>query len=392
MTEEDRDDNAQPGAGELPGAQLARAREDAGWDVGQVAASLHLGQAVIEALERDDYEALPPPLFVRGYIRAYAELVGVDPAPLLAAFRAHAADQDESPGGGPAVRDTAAMPVRRLGLAATALVVILAAALGGAWWLAGPSGQAGRDAERAAASPASDPTADSAAGSAADSAADSAAEAAEDSAADSTSDSAAGSATGDSREGTASDAPPRPRGSDATEGSSGELAESGSQEPDAVGPDPGAPASSSPTGESVDQGSEAASEIERDDGEGAAGDAAESQGEATGAASAQEPPPIPSGEEVELFFRFEGNSWVEVRDARGVALVRRLLRPGMTRRVVGQRPVNVHLGNAPAVVLRVDGERYPVERHTRSNDVARFVVPAPDSEATGESSAESDGQ
>jgi cytoskeleton protein RodZ len=40
-----------------------------------VAGQLHLGAAVIGALERDDYSNLPPPAYVRGYLRSYARLL-----------------------------------------------------------------------------------------------------------------------------------------------------------------------------------------------------------------------------------------------------------------------------------------------------------------------------
>ena len=43
---------------------------------------------MIESLERDDYEALPSRVFVIGYIRKYACRVGLDPEPLVAAYRA----------------------------------------------------------------------------------------------------------------------------------------------------------------------------------------------------------------------------------------------------------------------------------------------------------------
>lgn len=374
MTEQDRDDTPQSGASEPPGAQLKRAREEAGWDLGQVAASLHLSRPVIEALERDDYDALPPPLFVRGYIRAYADIVGIDPAPLLAAYNAHGGGETDVPAGGPVASEPAGISARRIALAGAGLVVVLAAALGGAWWLAGPPSQPGTSAgSPSAAVPAGGGSADEG----------------EESAG---SDAPVQSEAGDARE-TSAD---RPAGEDLAEPelvgdepgtapapSAGETADNGPAE--ATGDGPGAGGLGDDTG-AGGTGDDVGAEDTGDDGAGEPTGAAaqESSGEVVTGSSAQQPPPIPPGEAVELAFRFEQDTWVEVRDARGVPLVRRLVRAGMTRRVVGQRPVNVHLGNAPGVVLEVDGEPFPVARHTGENDVARFVVPQPDARASGD--------
>lgn len=62
----------------LPGAALKQARESLGWSVEDVAAKLHLTQSAVQSLEADRYGELPGATFVRGYIRAYAKLVGLD--------------------------------------------------------------------------------------------------------------------------------------------------------------------------------------------------------------------------------------------------------------------------------------------------------------------------
>lgn len=67
-----------------PGARLAVLREERGWTVEQVAGQLNLAPRQILAIERDDYPSLPGMAIVRGFIRAYAKLLKIDPAPLLA--------------------------------------------------------------------------------------------------------------------------------------------------------------------------------------------------------------------------------------------------------------------------------------------------------------------
>lgn len=69
-----------------PGAQLASIREKKGYSVDFVANKLHLRTRVIELLENNDFNSLPGPVFVKGYLRAYAKLLDVSPEPYLAVF------------------------------------------------------------------------------------------------------------------------------------------------------------------------------------------------------------------------------------------------------------------------------------------------------------------
>ena len=71
---------------EKPGAQLAFIREKKGYTPEQVASKLYLRTRLIELLEGDAYEQLPQPVFVKGYIRAYAKLLGVSAEPFITSF------------------------------------------------------------------------------------------------------------------------------------------------------------------------------------------------------------------------------------------------------------------------------------------------------------------
>jgi cytoskeleton protein RodZ len=79
-----------------PGAQLAAFREQRGWTVEQVASQLNLAPRQIVAIESDDYPALPGMPIVRGFIRAYAKLLKVDPAPMLEGLGGHTVLSSES--------------------------------------------------------------------------------------------------------------------------------------------------------------------------------------------------------------------------------------------------------------------------------------------------------
>jgi len=80
-------ENGQTGASRQnvsPGAQLAACRQERGWTVEQVASQLNLAPRQIVAIENDDYPALPGMAIVRGFVRAYAKLLKIDPSPMLA--------------------------------------------------------------------------------------------------------------------------------------------------------------------------------------------------------------------------------------------------------------------------------------------------------------------
>lgn len=60
------------------GARLKQAREAAGLSVEDVAARLKMPSKVVQSLENDDIASLGAPVFVRGQMRSYARLVGID--------------------------------------------------------------------------------------------------------------------------------------------------------------------------------------------------------------------------------------------------------------------------------------------------------------------------
>ena len=60
-----------------PGIRLQTRRLKNEWSIEDVAADLNLRIEVIAGLEADDYSKLPERTYVRGYLRAYARLLGI---------------------------------------------------------------------------------------------------------------------------------------------------------------------------------------------------------------------------------------------------------------------------------------------------------------------------
>jgi len=143
MTSERADQGATPANHHShPGATLAAQREAMGWSVEQVAEQLKLAVRQVVAIEAGDYAALPSPAVTRGFVRAYAKILRLDPAPLVAQVK-----MDE-----PVAADTDAAAARRerptsfshsrfpthgkrssLPLGWIAGVIVVAAAAGAAW-------------------------------------------------------------------------------------------------------------------------------------------------------------------------------------------------------------------------------------------------------------------
>ncbi|WP_026146304.1 RodZ domain-containing protein [Zestomonas thermotolerans] len=69
-----------------PGESLRQAREARGWSLAQVAAQLNLTNQRLTQLEAGEFDKLPGHTFARGYVRAYAKLLGLDADTMVRQF------------------------------------------------------------------------------------------------------------------------------------------------------------------------------------------------------------------------------------------------------------------------------------------------------------------
>lgn len=103
-----------------PGQILRAARQERGLSLDDAERATRIRREFLEALEADDYERLPPPVYTRGFIRSYARWLGLDPDQVVSFFPGRPAQPDFRPL--PVIRNPeSAWPARIL----VAMVVLL---------------------------------------------------------------------------------------------------------------------------------------------------------------------------------------------------------------------------------------------------------------------------
>ena len=121
-----------------PGMQLRAARERAGWTVARLATELCLPVSRLHGLEQDDHASFGGAVFVRGYLRRAAIVLGIPPQELISAYESCCAiprPEEILPVLTPGAPPPRAIPGWAGSLAGVLLVVV---AIGGTWWLMGP--------------------------------------------------------------------------------------------------------------------------------------------------------------------------------------------------------------------------------------------------------------
>lgn len=295
------------------GSILRAEREALGVTVREVAETLNLSMAVIEALEADDYARLPGLVFARGYVRAYARLLELEPDPLIAQYpRPQPVALLSRPSRESPIREwIRRRPGLVLGLAAAAGALLLVLLVTWMWPESSP--QSGPDAVSA-------------------------------------------------DEPAASGMPPE------------QTAGQRSNEPGSLATVNGYPVTDAGSGGA--SGSAAAPTETRvgtliDTSEVVAGVAA--PGGAQAGAASGETRRITAGGDDNLSFTFSDDCWVEVRDADGRRLYSNLNRADTRLQLLGQAPFRILLGYAPGAQLSFNGEGVPLAPHTRDN-VATLVL------------------
>jgi flagellar biosynthesis protein FlhG len=86
--------------GDFDGARLRRSRLRTGIELEEIAGITKINPTYLRFIEEDRYAELPAPVYVRGFVRAYADCVGLDSARVAASYmKKFEADTDATPRG-----------------------------------------------------------------------------------------------------------------------------------------------------------------------------------------------------------------------------------------------------------------------------------------------------
>lgn len=331
-----------------PGVHLREERERRGLSLQQVASEMHMDISVARALEEDDYSPLGAPIFVKGHLRNYARLLGLDADALVRDYEQLSTPRTpELVGQRPpvaAMGDGAAAGSWLTGVGAVVLLVLVLL-LG--WWLyqnppERPGGEdqsgsvAALPADNAVTGPELQSTEPAGQAGAAD-------------LADPFAGLEAGAAATDKRAG---------EQGDLQDDLQGGLPESDRPAADT--------AAQPPASAAAQRGTTAANTPDNADGTRTA-----SQDAPVTAEPAPATPPM-----LRVRLDFNADSWVEVYDAAGEPLLYELGQAGSSKTLRGQPPLRVFLGNAPGVEVRVNGRPYDHQAQRRSDDTVRFTLRA----------------
>ncbi len=321
--------------GNNPGETLRIAREDKGWPLSAVAQQLNLTERSLARIEAGDFSQLPGHTFARGYVRAYAKLLGLDQNRLVQEFDLHTGTNAsgsnvnslgriEEPG------RLSRSFMRFFGFA----LLLLLAAVAWYWWQ-----------ERMAREATTPPV--------------SALERIEVEGADGTTevhllDRADEGAEQQSEQPVEQTAP---------------LADS--NESEAIESEQQAPATTDVQGTITEPAGEAAESLPLTlpDSPTQSADATASQ--APTSASNDTAPPVAGEAQLEL--SFTADCWTRVSDADGRVLFSALAKAGTSRAVSGKAPLDVHLGYARGAQLSYNGEAVNLASHMRG-ETARLKL------------------
>ncbi|WP_311063395.1 RodZ domain-containing protein [Halomonas sp. DWK9] len=306
-----------------PGELLSRQRESLGVPLSDAARALNLRPAVVDGLEKDNYEEIPVAAYRRGYLRAYAKYLGMDDRTVLDAYQARHGVSDNERKIAPV---SVSKPPSKMGAwlfkLVTVLVIVGLIAVTVAWW----QSRGGSEPPSIGSSPAME-------------------------------------------ENEAPDAEPaqEPMPAIAPEPAvTEELTNDDASEPtDNVSSSPAA-ASNEPA---VSEGDiEAAQTIDADTATEVADAAAvETEEEVAETAPAAATPNL-------LELTFNEQSWTEIFDANNQRVFVGLQTPGTTASVEGEPPFRLTIGNATGVELRYQGEVVNLAQRAGANNVARFTL------------------
>jgi len=362
--EKQAEDSQQRGIG--PGERLQAARIRKGLSIEDVANRMHLSTSILQSIEENNFDEITAPIFVKGYLRAYARIVALSEDEMIAQYLEMYSEED------PPISSTSNMTPELSSTDTrikwmTYFVIIVLGVLLAAWWWNKQQNQEpplSLDVQSPAGEEmtSSEPVVESDIQAGSDSLASGAAAEAE------TTPAMESEVVPDEESSAMAAAEPDSSGM----GVSSEEAAAAVQEPEpvaAVEPQQGevqAPVSGT-TAPSADGETSQVTEPQAMEPEPA-------QAEAAVAGTRQQPGrSAPSGDD-KLRIVVHADTWADVKDASNYQLVYDLLRADSTLELSGEAPFAVFLGNGHGVEIQFNGEEVSFGPRIRNDNTARLQV------------------
>ena len=357
-----------------PGATLAAARKAAGRQLADISIELCIGQNHLESIERNHFDGMGGPTYVKGYLRAYARTLGLDPDSIITQYL----EQNPQEVLVQPRKAVETAPEKGAGkLIGVSLVAALLAAILLAWFL--------RNSDESPTPERPAPEVSTPSGSS-----------------ETGKTQAAPSKSEDATAHWIEEAPPltpekaTPRGEDlqnqgapSTDSGLEKQAVKATSPPRESGPKETGTASESSGDESpttADADSRAQPPHERNTTIGGKSSTAADTGlppkesltpavkPHAGIGRAGDAPIFVGAGKDTIELDLSQDSWVQIQDNTGAVLLQGLYTAGTARKIQGEAPFQVFLGNAPGVTVQFNGKPFDSSSYVRSNNTARFAL------------------
>jgi cytoskeleton protein RodZ len=355
------------------GTRLRAARERKSLTILQAAEKMHVDARILESLEAEDFAALGAPVYARGHLRHYAELVGESPTELQ---QMYADSTKAAPAQPDLTRIARAEPVSDSGkLVGPAVIGLVAVGvIGVVWWVFTlsvadkvqptavhsklESNNAGAQAGASRANPtAADTGAD-----------DDTPPLMQEPAPESTPRGAKNGVGAGAKGVAATPAAPNARSAAAnTSGATNSVAQPGGKST------AGTKGAQPPAAKLAAASPSAAKNAAARTGAAATGGTAAAP---IPVANVAAPPPAPRAKDGELTLKFSSDSWAEVYDATGQRLFYDVGAAASAHTMRGPAPLRVILGNASGVAVEFNGRPALIPAGVQADGSTRFVINA----------------
>lgn len=373
VNEQDNPNSESRSAGIGPGERLQAARIQQGMSIEDVASRMHLSVKILKSIENNGFEEITAPIFVKGYLRAYARIVSLDEDELIRQYGDFYSHED------PPISTTSNM-APELSVAdmrikwTTYLVILGLAALLAAWWWSKKEGdvipisldsQGGQE-QIVQADPAGiDDGAD---------------------------DSAAGAGVSESLPANDESANLEPTTPSEPQPSAVEPIAQQTEPPEPAAVEPPVSETAEPRVADPEPVADEAGESEEPAAPGAAGAPQPQGGEAESPSAAEDSSPAeavaeepdrvrinnpvllaPSGSD-KLSIVVNADTWADIKDSTDFQMVYHLLREGQSFELTGSAPFSVFLGNGHGVEIKFNGEEIDFSRRIRNDNTTRLSI------------------